>query len=500
MIRGVLLGMLLLSFPVWVQGATYYINDTGSNAQAGTSTSTPWRTWAHAFSRSTCGDRLIVMDGTYTVSSNGAFSLKKVCTAGAVYTVMAQNERKAFISGSGREAPLLITSSAYITVHGLRVKNVDNAAGIITSNVVATNSNHITFRRLLVTHSNRYFNDHLIQLSNSPYSLLEENELYYFHRHGIMLYGTSNSVVRRNYCNARNYANISGGYTSVSGATNTGDDCVVVYPGNSNIIENNISDGLILKGFSVQANGAGLANKFYGNIAIDPIMGLSVDVRGKGLAMMPRDTIIENMVVIAPKTFGIRSRGAKNTKCNQCMVLSGPNGFVVDSVASTPGDGVYSFFSSNSLVSGNNSGNGWYVTSAIQTWSINSPNSFKNTRNYNPSGSSRWVAPKSLDPFLGTCKVWIPNTSSMKRAGVGGKDIGANIVYRYQNGILTNVRLWDPTTGAFPQGVLISGINTVAGKSLFDVHRRLNVNTNGCPFPTGEYSTKLATPTSLSAF
>ena len=182
------------------------------------------------------------------------------------------------------------------------------------------------------------------------------------------------------------------------------------------------------------------------------------------------------------------------------MVLSGSNGFVVDSVASTPGDGVYSFFSSNSLVSGMNSGNGWFVTSAIQTWSVNSPNSFKNTRNYNPSGNSRWVVPKSLDPFLGTCKVWIPNTSSMKKAGAGGKDIGANIVYRYQNGILTNVRLWDPTTGAFPQGALVSGINTVAGTSLFDLHRRLNVNTNGCLFPTGGYSTKLATPTSLSAF
>jgi hypothetical protein len=481
MMRTILVGILFLGIPVWGQATTYYINDTGSDANLGTSAVTPWLSWAYAFAKSTCGDQLIVMDGIYTTTENGAFSLKKVCTVGTAYTVIAQNERKALLNGDGKTVPLLISNSAYITVQGLRVKNSDNAQGLANSNVYVANSNHITLRRLLVSHNNRYFNDHLIQLTRSPYSLVEENELYYFHRHAIILHGTSNSIVRRNYCHARNYADISGGFPS--GAASTGDDCGVVYPGNDNIIENNIADGPLLKGFAVQALGAGRGNGFYGNISIGADIGVSLDVRGTGLSMMPRDTLIENMVVVGPSSMGIRSRGAKNTQCNHCMVLSTKNGIAADTVAGEPGDGDYSFFSNNSLVSGSSAGTGFAVTSEIQTWTVNNSNSVNNMRDYTPVQNSRFVDYKTVDPILGSCRVWIPDTSPMKKIGTNGKDIGANILYRYENGTLTKVPLWDRSTGEFPHGAIVDGVNDVAGQSLFDVHKRLNVNANGCSFP-----------------
>ena len=80
----------------------------------------------------------------------------------------------------------------------------------------------------------------------------------------------------------------------------------------------------------------------------------------------------------------------------------------------------------------------------------------------------------------------------MKGAGAGGADIGANVLYRYQNGTLTNQPLWDPVTGEFPHGAIVAGVNDIAGSSLFDVHKRLNVNTNGCPFPAGYASSAVA--------
>jgi hypothetical protein len=73
----------------------------------------------------------------------------------------------------------------------------------------------------------------------------------------------------------------------------------------------------------------------------------------------------------------------------------------------------------------------------------------------------------------------------MKRSGKNGADIGANVLYRYQNGVLTNQPLWNTATGQFPSGVIVGGINDVPGQSAFDVHRRLNVNTDGCAFPSG---------------
>lgn len=272
----------------------------------------------------------------------------------------------------------------------------------------------------------------------------------------------------------------------MSGDNGTGDDCIVVYPGDDNIIENNISDGTMMKGFSVQALGAGRGNKFLGNIALGPTIGLSLDVRaGSGPNYMPRDTVVENMVVINASDTGIRSRGARNTRCDQCMVLSSKNGLWVDTLPAILGDGIYSFFSNNSLVLGSNSGTGFYVTSQIQTWEVNGSNSFKNLRDYGPSSDPSWGTHKTVDPLLGTCLLWIPDSSPMKGTGMNGKDIGANILYRYEDGLLTTLPLWNPSTGEFPHGAVVEGINDVSGQSLFDVHKRLNVNSNGCSFPVG---------------
>ncbi len=46
----------------------------------------------------------------------------------------------------------------------------------------------------------------------------------------------------------------------------------------------------------------------------------------------------------------------------------------------------------------------------------------------------------STDP--GDIGLTIPDSSPMKGAGENGSDIGANVCYRYENGILTNVPLW----------------------------------------------------------
>ena len=56
-------------------------------------------------------------------------------------------------------------------------------------------------------------------------------------------------------------------------------------------------------------------------------------------------------------------------------------------------------------------------------------------------------------------------------------------LYRYRDGAVTSEPLWNRTTGAFPCGATVAGVNDVAGRSCVDVHQRLNVNTNGCAFP-----------------
>ena len=127
---------------------------------------------------------------------------------------------------------------------------------------------------------------------------------------------------------------------------------------------------------------------------------------------------------------------------------------------------MYSFFCTNCLATLNIT-TGFTFTSDIQTWTINYSSSFGNGDNYNPDATNANITNKiseATNPALGTCYLWLPDASPLKRAGLGGEDIGATILYRYKNGVLTNVPLWNPTTGEFPHGALVAGVNDVAGQ------------------------------------
>jgi hypothetical protein len=147
----------------------------------------------------------------------------------------------------------------------------------------------------------------------------------------------------------------------------------------------------------------------------------------------------------------------------------------------------------------NHSGSGIVIASNIDAWSIEAVDSFAAKPNFYPSSSSKFQQAQTVDPQLGACKVFVPEGSPMKRAGKNGADIGANILYRYQNGELTSQRLWDANTGRFSCGAVIAGVNDIAGASCFDVNKRLDVDANGCSLPAGysQQSVTLAPPENL---
>jgi hypothetical protein len=136
------------------------------------------------------------------------------------------------------------------------------------------------------------------------------------------------------------------------------------------------------------------------------------------------------------------------------------------------------------------------ATGANVTYSIDYPNY---TASVLPSDlvvtNHNTETPTLIGIAPNTCAVYVPGgngganpkidgkSSNMAGAGLNGEDIGANIVYRYQDGVLTNQKLWDQTTGQFPCGAIVPGMNDVEGSSCFDVHKRLNVGVNGCPIP-----------------
>ncbi|MDI3463623.1 MAG: hypothetical protein OJF50_002444 [Nitrospira sp.] len=504
--------LMLLASPSW--GAIYYVDDGGSDASLGTSTLTPWRTFAKATSSSTCGDTVVVMDGTYFTS----LTITKSCSPSLPYTVMAQNERQAFIDGSaGTFVPIMIQNSSYVTVDGLRAMSGDlaPASGGTNNGIInAYTSDHITLRHNLAHNTNRYRNaGHGYQLVGTTNSLLEENELYNFHRHGYFIGSNSNdNVIRRNYCNGRNYDDLPSGTVGVEnptdGPSEVGpDDCFIVYPGNRNIFENNIAEGDMLKHYAIEAiSGGADSNQFLGNMGFGGAWnGVALDARGSTSATMPKNTLLKDMYIEGTNAHGVsgqtastyRFNGNFNTVCQNCTAINSVDSFLVSRITAQPGDGNYSVTFQNSLslnaqraqTSGSFStttGYGFFIDPIIGTWAASNNNAFNSFKqNYSPTTSVNYSPnPNSaVDPQMGTCKVWQPDGSAAK-----SNNWGANILYRYQDGTLTSTPLWDPTTGEFPHGAIVTGINDIDGSSPYNVHTRLNVNTGGCAFPAS-YST-----------
>ena len=495
--------------PATYTGSGYYISPNGSNSNPGTA-SQPWKTFGYAISQLQPGDNLVLEDGLYTGTNSGYPYVD--CSAGAAngtasapITIRAQNERAAFIQGDGTAYPVAILHCQYWQLIGLHVENGDfdnrnyNGTGSTEAAygdaVFLYSDSHLTLQRNLIARNNRYANSHLVDNYYTSHSLYEENEFYYFHRHGILdMFGAYNTY-RRNYFNSRNYADLPGGRYSADPAR--GDTSISLYPAQNAIVENNISEGNQVAE-DIQCAYVSTAhtcndNAFFGNISLRDQYGLVIKARGTGDLYMPHNTDLVNNVVIAPALVGMFFRANKNTTCTNCTALDVPYnraGLLADAGGSgETGDGNYSLSFSNSLAV-SASGGAQYGLAVLSssgnwTWSANHAAAYGNQLNFYPAlPNSNVTGASTANPNLGSCKVWVPSDSSMKGAGAGGADIGTNILYEYFNGSPTSQPLWDPASGQFPHGALVQGVNDMAGQSAFDVNVRLNVNSGGCSFPS----------------
>lgn len=458
--------------------ATRYIAPSGSDANNGQTTSTPWQTWTHALANTACGDILIARDGTYTTVTNGTPIISKVCTVGSPYTIRAENERMAHLSSNGSNYAMRTLNAAYIVLEGLRFSMVD-LAGSSFSTVQFRLSNHITMRRGLAVGNNRYGNTHVVELWDTDDSLVEESEAHLFHRHGFIIEHGVRNVFRRNYCHPHLRADIAGGYASAT--PTSGENCFIIYPGDDNVIENNIAEGFQLKGYAAEATNNADRNLFLGNIAIGAQRGLQLDSRvGTGAQFMPKDNTIRDHVSIDPTIVGFYLRGTKNTQVINSMSLgtgSGSvSGFIADLPPTAQGDGAPSVFFTNTLA--HDMGTNGYNIGASHLSDGTNVDAFSNGTNY--ASDYAWTSKFTTDPQLGTCKVWRPDGSAAKT-----NNWGADILFRYIDGAITTTPLWDPTVGEFPHGAIIAGVNDTPGESVATVHTRLNVNTGGCSFPAG---------------
>lgn len=492
-----------------------YISPKGDDGAVGTIRTRPLRSFERALRRLEPGDTLVLLDGTYTRETTGlpridcgAGGNARSGTAERPITIRAEHERRAFLSSDGQAAGLEMTNCAWWRIEGLRAASTDDPTGD-QGGGFPFRVNHVTnvvLRRLLASHNNRAHNTHLYGIENSHNVLVEECEGYFFHRHAFSVWRSSNVTLRRCYANSMQSS--PQGCCSEIDNRHFGDEAFSLYGTSYSTVENSISENQA-NGFQIHgianpddpSGSGGRHNQVLGCVSLNDAVSVLVSSRQVGGTYHNAlGNYIRDLVVVGNTGNALFLRGASNTVVENVTLFGSPDGsgFVADAGDSALGgtcegkneDGC-GFVARNVLSLGHDDGYG-FIAVDQSDWRI---------EHSNASGSSRnWVVGEPIHDTAGhvqrsrtapagpiglganQCVMWIPEGSPMKRAGKDGRDIGANIVYRYENGALTRTPLWHPVSGAFPCGAVVRGIND-GPRACINVHTRLNVNRNGCALP-----------------
>jgi hypothetical protein len=484
----------------------YYISPTGSDAGPGTKAQ-PFRSFPHALSQLAPGDTLIVLDGNYA-SSAGTGYLAVDCAQGATackgqpcengepgrpITVRAEHERQATLRSESRSssAPIQVTSCSGWLIEGLTAIVEDNPAGDPSagSPVFAFQSSDLWLRRLLVSGHNRYLNSHPVAILESNSVVVEESEIYDFASSGVSVWLSNDVVLRRNYINPRGAMDVPGGWDSGYAWANNGISFAHSARG---IAENNVLEGDFARGIAIDA-GLGGIGASDDHVIAGNLVRLAANSRDAGLfvrsfcngvspcdddaLVVSRSRIVDNVIV----GNGIRALWARGAQDLLVRNLSAHDSEVtIDRASDNAGLVRSTAMVSNVLVTGSGGGISVQDQSA---WTVEYSNAFVDGSPFVPAQGGNFTTITTLDPVLGDCLAMIPRTSTMYRVGAGGADIGATIVDRYLNGVLTNEPLWASGTGMFPCGAVVQGYNDVAtfpGAVCATTHERFHVGPGGC--------------------
>jgi hypothetical protein len=495
-------------------GATLYISPDGSDVNDG-SHDHPLRTFAFALPLLAPGTTLTLLKGTYEDATTGTLNVKCATetansaapdailapngTAAMPITVTADLERQAWLRGNGRVPPITLDRCTGWTIEKLYATSTDAAdapdladAGSVV--VLGSDNHDVTLSDLLLSHPNIYKRSSVMRIGDhSSRVTVVGCELYDFHDNGFETWRTSAIYLQRNYINSRGTA---------GGGNPTQGDYGVFLEETSNVYaENNVVEG-VHDGFGIVGRDKDVvapptdetpgSNHLLGNIVYQPAgMGFRLDSRCQMQAICEpartvSDTELDDNVIVGGAE-GISDAGSVRTGIRGLSVINAARGVAL--VKEPQNAGLQATADTiNALVVG-------FQAVAFQEdgefkWSFDhcaTVGGNSSMADYVPPMTNISGAVSVDDPRLGKCLAYLPMTSPLRGIGMGGSDVGANVLKRYDRGTLTPELLWDATSGAFPCGASVAGVNDDADPTklgCISVHHRLHVGAlDGCPLP-----------------
>lgn len=482
----------------------YYVAPDGDDENPGTQ-KLPWRTLSHAVGRLRPGYTLLLADGEYRLQTTGLLDIDCTSVArqgrpDAPIRVRAEHERAAVLRGDGASSPLRLVGCSHWVVEGLVLQSAhdsDVPQGVDVGTVaMIQGGSELTLRRSILMSPNPERHSHVLRVLEASHVLVEECEAYDFFHNAFEAVRTEGVTFRRNYLHSRNAAS-SGNVVGTDNPTR-GEIAIQVEESSSSLLENNVAE-VVGTGFSVVGRPGGSpyteptpypvsGARLFGNVVRDAL-GPGFKVESRCDAALPcqqperivTDTLIVNGVALQAAT-GVWVDAGPGTRIDNFTAGDVSNGLHI--LRSAPNANLlFAASAARSLVRGYSGVAFWLE--AADDWSFDhcaAQDPMVEAVSFVPSDGNV-LSPVTLSS-QDSCVVYLPPQSPLRgAAGVEG-DVGANVIRRYRDGVLTGELLWDAASGAFPCGAVVPGINDDPSQSCSGVHERLRVGSDGCPLPT----------------
>jgi len=441
--------LILCSIVGISQAADFFVSTTGNDDNNG-SESSPWKKIHTSISKLNPGDTLNIVDGVYFENIVPNVS----GTATSPILIKAINPFKVIIDGGGEPADtnepdnsqaLLISGVSYLTFEGFKFKNSSPRKTVLqlssrdgqpaTGN---TETHHITLRKISVQGSCRLKNCVGFLIARSNNILLEDAWVYGAGRYTLLVYGSRNVTVRR----------VVARWDAFDGSEDKPNDPRIgigVYNTHDSLFENVIvidagkrppMRGGDKKAFALAGGDNGNTapfksssnNKFYGLVIFNNI-GLALSQESRNV---PHDSnSFENSVIYGNSIAGVGIlKKVTNSNFSNLTVVGHPReGYSNNSNANTFGNTL-----TNSIITDN--GNKTFKGEVTESFNM----VFNNSPNY-PNGVSAGEGSIIMDPE----QVFLFKNDTLpllNNLGSNGLPRGANLLFRYENGVETTQNLW----------------------------------------------------------
>ena len=414
-------------------GATYYSSPSGSGT---TCSDTSPCSLATGLGKLAAGNTLLLKNGTYY----GGITVGVSGTGTSPVTIKAENDGGAIVDGQGTSRPLYMTGKHYVNVEGIVFRN--SSADVID---VSGGSSYVNLRRLSAYNAG-VGNYHLFLVYNSTQVLVEDcvaSQTKGTNKAGrycfVSFAGAHDNTFRRNYC--KYYSHTGGGGPCAGGAD---------YGGSYDLWENNVFDvsemppGCSNVNYQFAIFGEGLYNdtshnQWFGNVSIGgPNTVKGVLGESDGTISVSNWDLVDNVFINGQG--GIVNIGA--SKGAGWIVQ---NNTVIDiptnSMTQTNGSGATATATNNSY------NTGALGLSAVNSASITSKyNNFSSVTTLYSSSVLNKTGDKTVSPFYEAATfgygAYLMVPQPLQGQGENGADVGAEVLYQYQDGVVTTTPLW----------------------------------------------------------